>query len=242
VNPVTRGEAAQEAEAMETHEMQQDPQQAPIEQSTMEDAHARLIAATGVANTNPNAARTTRSETKQFLILKDALQLLLKKLHLPGESMSEEALMTLIEATVADLTGTTFIGAQRLAAKALDALTDEGLMARVETLVVLRPDAPSTRRQEQPSYEAITADDVRAELNNQFLAAGPGFSMDRSEAFARTNHALNCEECVHDPAQLETFVQLFDEVVDDLIQDGFLAQVISYVRLPDPAESEISSA
>jgi hypothetical protein len=237
---MARGEAAQEAEAMETHEMHQDPQQAPIEQSTTEDAHARLIAATGVANTNPNAARTlTRSEKEQFLVPKDARQLLVEKLRLPGESMSEAALT---KAFVADLMGTTFIEAQRLVSKALDALTDEGLLARVETLVVLRPDAPPAGRQGQPSSNGITSDDVRAELNAQFLAAGPGCSMDRFDAFARTNHAFNCAECAHDPAQLEAFGALFDEAIDDLIQDGFLAQIVWYVRLSDPAESDISSA
>jgi hypothetical protein len=225
---------------MKTHEMQTDLQQAPIEPGTTEDAHAPVIAAKAVADTIPNAARIlTRRETKQFLAMKDALQLLIEKLRLPGESMSEEALT---EAVVVDLTGTRFIEAQRLVSKALDALTDEGLLARVETLVVLRSDAPPSGRDGWSSYDGITPDNIRAELNNQFLAVGPGSSMARSDAFARTNHALNCVECVHDPAQLEAFVTLFDEAVDGLIQDGFLAQIVSYVRLPDLMESEVGSA
>jgi hypothetical protein len=225
---------------MTTHATQQDAQQAPMEQRTTEHAHARLIAAKGVDDTVPNAARSLpRTETKQPLVLGDALQLLGEKLRLPGESMSEEALT---EAIVDDLTGTTFIEAQRLVARALDALTDEGLLARVETLVVLRPDAPPTGRCGEPPYEGTTPDDVRTELNKQFLAAGPGSSIDGSDAFAQTNHALNCVDCVHDPAQLEAFATLFDEAIDDLIQDGFLAQIVSYVRLPDAEESVDGSA
>jgi hypothetical protein len=237
---MTRGETAQEAVAMKMAEVQQDPHEAPIEQSMTEDAHARLIAATELADTLPNAAKTfIRGERQQLLVLKDALQLLVERLRLPGQSMSEEALT---ETIVADLTGTTFIEARRLVARALDELTDEGLLARIETLVVLRPDAPPTgRRYGKPTYEGITPDDVRAELNQQLLEAGPGFSMDRSVAFARVNHAINCGECVHHSAQLKALGAIFDLAINNLIKDGFLAQIVSYVRLPDAGDFEVGA-
>jgi hypothetical protein len=180
--------------------------------------------------------------------------ILAEKLGLPGESMSEESLT---EAVVFKLAGTRFdeermeateasvVGHFRvrlLVAEALDALTDEGLLVRVETLVVLRPDAPPTERPGQASYNGITADDLRAVLNEDVLVAGPGYSMDRGAAFSRTNHALNCAECAHDPAHVQGFAVVFDEAVDDLIEDGFLAEIVSYVRLPDVEECESVSA
>src|SRR5262249_36396256 len=136
---------------MDTHETQQ----RPIDQSTAGDSDAQLVMAKAGADTIPNAERPR--ETTQFPALKDARPLRLEKLRVPGESMSEKALT---EVVVADLTGTTFIEAKRLVTKALDALTDEGLLARVASLVVLRPDAPPIGRQGQPSYHGIRPDAV----------------------------------------------------------------------------------
>lgn len=250
----------------------------------LKDAHARLVAAEGkpVADAILEAAKAlTGNEATQLGVLKDALRffpspssqevpaaphgdehdftaicevILVEKLALPGDSMTEDALN---EAVMEALMCPSGIAARpernessmwtspqtrRLIAEALDALTDEGLLARVETLVVLRPDAPPTERAGQPSYNGITPDDLRAVLNEELLAAGPGYSMDRGAAFSRTNHALNCLECAHDPTHLEGFAVVFDEAVDDLIEDGFLAQIVSYVRLPDAEECESVSA
>jgi hypothetical protein len=205
-------------------------------------------------STGPNSEQVpavpdaSRDEDEEFAVIYDVI--LEDKLAQPGESMSEEALT---EAVMVELTcpGCFEVRPERkeaakqtrrLVAEALDALTDEGLLARVETLVVLRPDARPTEQPGRSSYEGITPDDIRALLNEELLAAGPGYSMDRGAAFSRTNHALNCLECAHDPAHLNEFAVVFDEAIEDLIEDGILAEIVSYVRLPNTEEYESVSA
>jgi hypothetical protein len=230
---------------METRNMEKNP----IEQlAALEGESAEIVVASDVQHV-PTRAESSQDET--FSTIRDVI--LVEKLGLPGDSMSEAAL---IDAVMANLAG-----ARRneerldgevsteerwrtrlLAAEALDVLTDERLLARIETLVVLRPDAASTERPGRPSSRGSTPDDVRAMFNEEFLALGPGESMDRGEAFSRTNHAFNCEACAHDPAQLKEFAVVFDEALDDLIEDGCLAEIVWYVRLPDAEKCESVSA
>jgi hypothetical protein len=114
---------------------------------------------------------------------------------------------------------------------ALDALVDEKQLARVVTCVVLT-DLPAPTAVEGAHQDGgLTLDAVREGIVDA-LPDWPGASEDEGRLFGRLNHELNCDACAHHPESLDAFGKLFFGAVDALVDEGVIARVVTYVRLP----------
>jgi hypothetical protein len=76
----------------------------------------------------------------------------------------------------------------------------------------------------------------------QLHAGGRQVPVAQVAGLAALQVGILMRECAHDAAQVKEFAVVFDEAVDDLIEDGFVAQVVSYIRLPTSEECESVSA